>query len=171
MIQIRSEKTPDGPAIRAVHLAAFAPRANEADLVDRLREAGQAAVSLVALSAGQLVGHILFSPVSLSPRQPALLGLGLAPLAVLPDFQRQGIGSQLVLRGLEAVRAAGFDFAVLLGDPGYYGRFGFRPGSQFHLDNEYGAADEFMAAELRPGALAGVAGLVRFRPEFKESGC
>jgi len=171
MLQIRAEKTPDAPGIRAVHLAAFAPRANEADLVDALRRSGQATVSLVAINEGRLVGHVLFSPLTLAPAVPNLRGLGLAPLAVLPEFQRQTIGSQLALRGMEVCRAAGFDFLVLLGDPHYYGRFGFRPASQFQLGNEYGASAEFMAAELHPGALAGVAGLAQFRPEFRANDC
>jgi putative acetyltransferase len=170
MLQIGAEKTPDQAGIRAVHLAAFAPRPNEAGLVDRLRQAGQATVSLVALSDGRLAGHILFSPVNLVPERKDLRGLGLAPLAVMPEFQAHGIGSQLVLRGLEVCRAASFDFCVVLGAPGYYSRFGFRRASGFHLDNEYGAGEAFMALELRSGALAGVAGLVRYGPEFGASG-
>ncbi len=171
VLQIRAEKPPDAPGIRAVHQTAFAPSANVAHLVDRLREAGQTTISLVAIADGQLAGHILFSPVSLAGYHGALRGLGLAPLAVLPDLQRQGIGSRLVMHGLEVAREAGFDFAVALGDPKYYGRFGFRPASQYQLDNEYGAGEAFMAVELRPGALAGAAGLVQYRPEFKETGC
>lgn len=171
MLQIRAEKTPDAAGIRAVHLAAFAPRANEAALVDALRQAGQATISLVAIHEGRLVGHILFSPLTLTPAVPNLRGLGLAPLAVLPEFQRQTIGTQLALRGMEVCRAAGFDYLILLGDPRYYGRFGFRPASQYHLGNEYNANAEFMATELRPGALARVTGLAQFRPEFRANDC
>ena len=171
MLQIRSEKKPDAPGIRAIHQASFAPSAKEADLVDRLRENGQTTISLVGLSNGQLVGHILFSPISLAGYPAAGRGLGLAPLAVRPDFQRQGIGSRLVRHGLDVAREAGFDFVVVLGDPNYYGRFGFRPASQYQLDSEYGAGDAFMAIELRPGALSGAAGRVQYRPEFKEAGC
>jgi putative acetyltransferase len=171
MLRIRAEKSPDAAGIRAMHLTAFAPRANEADLVDSLRQAGQTTISLVAISDGRLAGHVLFSPLTLLPAQPDLRGLGLAPLAVSAEFQRQGIGSKLVLRGLEVCREAMYDFVAVLGDPQYYGRFGFRPASEFHLDNEYGAGEAFMAVELRPGALAGAAGLVQYRPEFRESGC
>jgi putative acetyltransferase len=171
MLQIRAEKSPDAAGIRAVHLAAFAPHGNEAGLVDLLRQAGQTTISLVAISDGRLAGHVLFSPLTLAPARPKLRGLGLAPLAVLPEFRRQGIGSQLVLRGLEVCRAATYDFVAVLGDPPYYSRFGFRPARQFHLDNEYGAMDTFMAVELHAGALAGAAGLVQYRPEFRESGC
>ena len=171
MIQFRAEKTPDAGGIRAVHLAAFAPSRSEANVVDALRAAGQATVSLVAIAEGRLAGHILFSPVSLPATAPSLRGLGLAPLAVLPEFQRQMIGTQLALRGLEVCRAAGFDFVVVLGAPDYYRRFGFRPASQFRLTSEYGAEAEFMASELRPGALATVAGLAQYRPEFRANQC
>ncbi len=171
MLQIRAEKTPDFTAIHSVLLAAFAPRANEADLVDRLRRAGQTTVSLVAISDGRLVGHVLFSPVTLNPAQPNLRGLGLAPLAVLPEYQHHRIGSQLALRGLEVCRAANFDYAVVLGNPNYYARFGFRAGRHFHLDNDYNADEEFMAMELRPGVLSSVTGRVHYRPEFRDSGC
>ena len=171
MLQIRAEKTPDSAAIRGLILAAFAPRSNEADLVDALRRAGQAAVSLVAISDGQLAGHVLFSPVTLFPAQPNLRGLGLAPLAVRPEFQRQGIGSKLALRGLEVCRDAAFEYVVVLGDPRFYSRFGFRAARLFQLDNEYGVDEQFMALELRPGALTDVPGLVQFRPEFRAHGC
>ncbi len=139
--------------------------------MDLLRQAGQTTISLVAISDGRLAGHVLFSPLTLLPARPRLRGLGLAPLAVAPEFQRQGIGSQLVLRGLEVCREATYDFVAILGDPQYYGRFGFRPARKFNLDNEYGAGEPFMVMELRPSALAGTAGVVQYRPEFKESGC
>ena len=171
MRQIRPEQSADADGIRAVHLAAFAARPNEANLVDRLRQAGQAAVSLVALSGGEITGHILFSPVSLVPAQHGQRGLGLAPLAVRPNDQRRGIGAQLVTRGLEACHAAGVDFVVVLGDPRYYGRFGFRRAGVFQLENEYGAEDDFMAIELSPAGLSGMAGLVQYRPEFRDTGC
>jgi putative acetyltransferase len=117
-----------------------------------LRAAGQTAISLVAMSDGRLADHVLFSTVSLVPAQTRLLGLGLAPLAVLPEFQEQGIGSQLVLRGRQVGREATFDFAFVLGDPNYYARFSFRRARDFHLVNEYGADESFRMIELRPSA-------------------
>jgi len=171
MLQIRAEKTPDVAGIRALTLAAFAPRTNEANLVDALRQAGQATISLVALSDGQLAGHVLFSPVTLIPALPNLRGLGLAPLAVLPEFQRQGIGSKLVLRGLEVCRGAEFEYVVVLGDSRFYSRFGFRAARLFELDNEYGVNEQFMALELRLGALTDVSALVQYRPEFRAHDC
>jgi putative acetyltransferase len=93
--------------------------------------------------------------------------MGLAPLAVLPEFQRQGVGSQLVRAGLERCRDARLDYLVVLGHPEYYQRFGFRPASALQLRSEYPVPDDvFMALELRQGALGELPRLVRYRPEF-----
>ena len=88
MIEIRAEKPEDIPFIQRVHQQAFQPRVNEARLVELLRQADKMPLSWVALAQGQVVGHVLFSPISFVPDQPAIHGLGLAPMAVLPEFQR-----------------------------------------------------------------------------------
>ncbi len=167
---IRQEMPEDIPAVRAVEEAAFG-RAAEANLVDLCRQHGRVSLSLVALREQCLVGHILFTPVTLDPPHPGWHGLGLGPVAVLPEFQRQGIGSRLIQFGLEICREQGIDFVVLLGDPGYYSRFGFIPAGEFGLGNEYGAGDEFIVRELRPGVLRGAKAVVKYVPEFRESGC
>jgi putative acetyltransferase len=118
-----------------------------------------------------VVGHVLFSPITLTPAARGLQGVGLAPVGVLPQFQKQGIGSGLVRKGLEDCKQAGFDFVVVLGAPEYYSRFGFTRASSFGLQNEYGVDDEFMAIELKRGVLAAVNGLVKYSPLFNESGC
>ncbi len=123
-------------------------------------------MSLVAETDDEVVGHILFSPVSVEPARPGVAGAGLATVAVLPARQRQGIGSQLVMQGIAACRQAGFDFIVVLGDPAYYRRFGFAAASGFGLDNEYGADREFMLLELSAGCLRGTHGTVRYADEF-----
>lgn len=167
-MHIRPEQPEDGAAIRQVVTAAFGQTA-EADLVDRLRAHGKARVSLVAEADGQLVGHILFSEVTLDVNPQAINVIGLAPLAVAPAWQKQGVGSQLTQVGLAACRAAGYDAAIVLGHPEYYPRFGFVPASRFGVHSEYHVRDEvFMAMELRSGALAGCAGLARYQPEFNE---
>jgi putative acetyltransferase len=132
--------------------------------VEALRQAGKATISLVADLRGSIVGHVLFSPVSVE-QEPAR-GLGLAPVAVHPEWQRTGIGTALVQAGLAAAKARDFGFVVVLGAPAYYRRFGFSTASVFGLQNEYGADDPFMALELKPNALAGVSGLVKYAPEF-----
>jgi putative acetyltransferase len=168
MIQIRPEQIEEIAAIRRVNERAFNGPA-EADLVDRLRERGQVTLSLVAVRAGEIVGHILFSPVVIeSPRQ-TIAAVGLAPMAVLPELQNQGIGSLLVSAGLERCRSAGHLVAVVLGHPQYYRRFGFVPASRYTIRSEYDVADEhFMVIELRPGALAGQSGTVKYQAAFNE---
>ena len=166
MLVIRAETEADQAAVHQVNERAFS-RAGEADLVEALRKNAQPQVSLVAELDGQVVGHIFFSPVSIESEASSFTALGLAPMAVLPEFQNRAIGSELVRRGLEACRKIGHDVVVVLGHPEYYPRFGFVPASQKGLSCEYTVPDEvFMVIELREGALAGRKGVVRYRPEF-----
>jgi len=169
-LDIRPETPADVPGVRVVEETAFG-RAAEVDLVDLCRQRGKVSLSLVAVRDGHVVGHVLFTPVTLDPPRPGWRGLGLGPIAVLPEFQRTGIGSRLMQTGLEMCREWGFDFVVLLGDPHYYSRFGFIPAREFGLENEYGVEDEFMARELKPGVLKGTRALVRYVAEFEETGC
>jgi putative acetyltransferase len=167
-VTIRRETADDRDAIRLVDEEAFGQR-DEADLVDALRQSDAAAVSLVAELGGCIVGHILFSPVEIesAARPPRAAGLG--PLAVLPEHQRQGIGSRLTRVGLQVCREEGCRAAVVLGNPAFYTRFGFSPAEGFGLRCTFDApAEAFMAMELVPGSLAECCGLVRFRPEFDE---
>jgi putative acetyltransferase len=159
-VQIRSETHADIPSIRAVNQAAFNTSA-EADLVDALRERAQPIVSLVADDDGTIVGHIMFSPVTLP--HPDLRIMGLAPMAVVPARQRHGIGSALVHEGLERCRELGFAAVVVLGHAEYYPRFGFTPASRFSLRCEYDVPDEVsMAIELDAGTLRGRSGTIRY---------
>jgi putative acetyltransferase len=107
----------------------------------------------------------------LEPHRDILRGLGLGPIAVLPEYQRTGIGSRLMRAGLKLCRGQGYDFVVLLGDPHYYARFGFAPGRGFGLSSDYGSGDEFQLLELRSGVLAGASGRVEYLPEFNETDC
>lgn len=159
---VRPERPGDEPAIYAVHAASF-PTDAEARLVDRLREAGRLAVSLVAEIDGVVVGHIAFSPVT---TVSGATGAGLAPVAVVEAHRRHGIAAALVRAGLEACRAVGFGWAVVLGEPAYYGRFGFRAAAEFGLSDEYGGGPAFQALELVPGELPMGAGRARYAPEF-----
>ncbi|MCK4514488.1 MAG: N-acetyltransferase, partial [Spirochaetaceae bacterium] len=118
---VRAEEEADWAAVYAVNTSAFETPA-EAQLVDALREQAQPVVSLVAEDNGKVVGHIMFSPVSLSG-YPALRVMGLAPMAVAPDYQRKGVGSALIGAGFDRCRQLGFAAVIVLGHPGYYPRF------------------------------------------------
>lgn len=163
---IRPERPEDAAAIRAIHEASF-PTPAEGRLVDLLREAGRLSASLVAEVDGVVAGHVSFSPVATGS---GAIGAGLAPLAVLPEYRRRGVGAELVAGGLAACRDAGFGWAVVLGEPHYYGRFGFRPAPGFGLSDEYGGGDAFQVVELASGALPVGARLVRYAPEFASLG-
>ena len=166
MTVIRFETTEDHSDIRRVNDLAFA-RPNEADLVDALREKAAPTISLVATLDEKVIGHIFFSPVTVGSGESAFTAMGLGPLAVLPSYQNQGGGSSLVREGLRECKSRGHDIVVVLGHPNYYPRFGFEPASSKGLGCEYDVPDEvFMVIELRPDALAGRRGLVKYHPEF-----
>jgi putative acetyltransferase len=164
---IKQETEADIAAIHAVNAAAFETTA-EADLVDSLRARAADVISLVAERDGEIVGHILFSPVSLAS-SPELKIMGLAPMAVAPTHQRSGIGSALVRAGLEQCKRQGVAAVVVLGHPAYYPRFGFVPSVRYGIDSEYDVPqDVFMLVELVPGALQGASGTVRYHAAFRD---
>ncbi|CUS05958.1 GCN5-related N-acetyltransferase [Candidatus Promineifilum breve] len=164
---IRPEELHDETAIREVNQLAFGQEA-EGALVDALREAGAVLCSLVAEDDGRIVGHILFSPATLEDGPSRWEVAALGPVAVHPEHQRRGIGSALILAGLDICRVRGYDVAILLGHPAYYPRFGFRPAAPLGIRWEHDAPEEaFMVMELQAGALAGRQGIIRFRPEFE----
>ena len=164
MVHIRVESAADIDGIYAVNAAAFETDA-EARLVNGLRQSGtDPFISLVAAQDGHVVGHILFTPVEIGEWRAVALG----PMAVAPASQRRGIGSMLVLAGLKACAEAGEQVVCVLGHPEYYPRFGFRRMSEFGLTCEFKAPDNvLMVAELKPGAIAGRTGEVRYHSLFK----
>ena len=162
---IRAEEPDDVAAVYAVNRSAF-ETPEEANLVDALRQQAHPIVSLVAVEGGTVVGHILFSPVSLSGH-PGLSMMGLAPMAVAPTHQRKGIGSALVRAGLQQCKPLGCGAVVVLGHPEYYPRFGFLPSTRFGIGCEYQVPEEaFMVLEVQTGYLHGASGIVRYHEVF-----
>jgi len=166
MATIRNELPADIPQVRRVNELAFGQPA-EADIVDRLRQTCPDALSLVAEEDGAVVGHILFTPAIIEGSGRQVAGMGLAPLAVLPAHQGQGVGSALVRRGLAILREQDCPFIIVLGHAAYYPRFGFERASLNGLACQWQVPDEaFMILILDADALAGVSGVARYRVEF-----
>lgn len=169
MTTVRAETAADRAATHEVEALAFGREA-EAGLVDALRDSPEfvPALSLVAERDGRVVGHALLSRIAIQTAEGDVPALALAPVAVHPEFQNQGIGTALVREGLERARALGHRIVVVVGHPNYYPRFGFAPARPQGLEAPFPIADPpFMALELVPGALDGVRGTVVYPPAFE----
>ena len=162
MLDIREERPEDIPSIRDVNNRAFGQQ-QEGNIVDALRSNGAVSLSLVATLDGRVVGHILYSPASVSE----VAGAALGPMGVLPEHQRQGIGSELVEAGNRHLKNAGCPFIIVLGHAAFYPRFGFRPGNTRGIRCEWDVADDvFMLLVLDEQRMQGVSGLAKYRDEF-----
>jgi putative acetyltransferase len=161
---IRLEQDNERSAIYAVNSAAFG-RAEEADLVDKLHAEGAVLASIVAELEGRVAGHALFSRMFVETAEGRVSAVALAPVAVLPEYQRRGIGGKLIRYGLELLRRRGERIVIVLGWPEYYPRFGFSVEKAALLDSPF-PRDAYMALELSPGALNGVRGKVRYAAAF-----
>lgn len=165
-ITIRPERPEDSAAVIAINDRAFAGTA-ESELVVAIRESGRPVISLLAYSDDTPVGHIFFSPIQIRSEGPTIATLALAPMAVLPAFQRRGIGTLLVEAGLKQCARQDCQVVIVVGHPTFYSRFGFRPATGMGLGSVYSSAgDAFMALELAEGVLAGRAGFVEYPAEF-----
>jgi len=163
---VRTETPGDHDAVRELNRRAFGQE-DEAELVDRLREEGYARLSLVAVSDGRVVGHILFSDLPIQTRDGPVPALSLAPMAVLPEHQRRGIGSELVCEGLRRCQERGHRIVLVVGHPEFYPRFGFSHELTRAIDSPFSGQAAFMATELVPRALQGVRGRIQFPPPFE----
>ncbi len=145
---------------------------NEGQLVEKLRKAPTFIdeLSMVAELDDQVVGHILFTPMMIENDEQKFQTLILAPVSVLPQFQKMGIGGQLIRAGHQKAKELRFKSAILLGHPEYYPRFGYKPASKWGIKTQIPlpSDDVFMAVELTDGALSNVSGMVIFPPEFGE---
>jgi putative acetyltransferase len=172
-IVVQHEELHHAPRVRLLNELAFEQPA-EANLVDALRRTCADKLSLVAVDEDavdeEVVGHILFTPVEVESNGRRVVGMGLAPMAVVPERQRQGIGSLLVRRGLDILRERGCPFVVVVGHQDFYPRFGFERASTHGLTSQWeGIADaSYMAIVLDAPAMAGVSGVARYRDEFNE---
>src|SRR5580693_1298370 len=161
---IRRENPRERGAVRSLNEVAFG-RPDEADLIDRLRTEGAVLSSFVAECEKRIVGHILFSRMLIETGSRPMSAVALAPLAVLPEHQRRGVGGQLVRHGLDWLRERGEQVVIVLGHPAYYPRFGFSSDRARSLAGPF-PAEALMALELLPGALDGVRGRVRYPDAF-----
>jgi putative acetyltransferase len=165
-MKIRPENSDDIAKVCEINAAAF-DADTEAKLINVLRESCESYISLVAEVDGELVGHILFTPVELVGDRSGLKLMGLGPMAVMPKYQNKGIGSQLVKEGVEQCLRRGYDAVVVLGHPKYYPRFGFVPSVQYGIKSEYEVPDEvFMILELKKNSLKGISGIIKYNPAF-----
>jgi putative acetyltransferase len=169
-IKIREEIFQDIDAIRAINEQTFG-QPQEANIVDKLRANCDGLLSLVALQDEKIIGHILFSPVTIEGHRGFLEGMGLAPMAVLPEFQRQGVGSMLIRAGIEILKKSGCPFIIVLGHPEYYPRFGFEPASRYRIRSQWeGVPDPaFMILWLEKTGINHVSGVAKYRDEFNEA--
>ncbi len=169
-VTIRSETPRDYEVISVVNRRAFGQE-EEGLLIEKIRgsDGFDPSLSLVGEIAGDVLGHILFSPIHIETESCDVPALALAPMSVLPKFQKRGIGSQLVRAGLDASRQAGHAIVVVLGHPDYYPRFGFQRASQFGVRSPFDVPDDvFMMQGLIPGALDAVSGIVRYPSAFDD---
>lgn len=164
---VRCEHTEDAQersVVRSINKAAFG-RPDEADLIDSLRTEGAVLLSLVAEVERRIVGHILFSRMSIETSSGPVSAAALGPMAVLPDYQRRGIGERLIRHGLDLLRGRDERIVIVLGHPDYYPRFGFSSEKARSLESPF-PPHAFMAMELSPGALDGIRGKVRYAAAF-----
>ena len=163
-LHIREEHPRDHAQVHAVNEAAFG-RADEADLVDRLRAEQAVLLSLVAEQDDRILAHILFTRMTIETAERPIPAVALAPMAVLPHHQNQGIGTRLVREGLTLLRARAERIVIVLGHEHYYPRFGFSSEKATGLESPF-PPEAYMALELDPGALNGIRGRVRYPAAF-----
>jgi putative acetyltransferase len=171
MVNIEPEREEDYTVIHEINRLAFGQK-NEAELIEKLRQSANfiPELSLVAVMGEKTVGHILFSPVAIQTEERLVTALAVAPMAVHPEFQKRGIGSELVRRGLKRCQNLGYEVVIVVGHPKYYPRFGFAPARKKGLEAPFPVSDEaFMAIELAPGALNGISGMVIYPPALEET--
>jgi putative acetyltransferase len=163
LIEIREERSDDVAAVREVNRRAFG-QDQESNIVDALRTNGGALLSLVGTVNGQVAEHIMYSPLTVAEN---VHGVALGPMAVVPEYQRRGIGTKLIEAGNRKIKDAGYPFIIVVGHAEYYPRFGFRSASEYGIKCEWDVPDEvFMLLVLNEAKMQGASGLAKYRHEF-----
>ncbi len=170
MIRLQEESDTCLSEIRTINEAAFGDSL-AADLIDALRSNKKVDLSLVAEVNNELVGHIMFSPVIVEGAMSSKRRTALAPVAVIPEQQRTGVGTALINEGLKKCKTMGIDYVILLGHKTYYPRFGFKPMKNHGLSSSYGDGEHVMIRELTEGVVNTLSGKICYQPEFEESEC
>ncbi|MBD1379575.1 GNAT family N-acetyltransferase [Metabacillus arenae] len=169
---IRSEKLDDYEGIKELNILAFNHKEDEAKLIEHIRESEFfiPELSMVAVKgARDIIGHILFSYISIETAARNIPTLALAPMAVKPEYQNRGIGSELVAKGLDVCKNLGHEHVFVLGHPKFYPNFGFIPAKAFGIKSPFSVPDEaFMACELRNDSLSGIKGTVKYPSSFNK---
>lgn len=163
-VRFESKEIPERSAVHSINAVAFG-RTAEADLVENLRAEDVVLASLVAELEKRIVGHILFSRMFIDTASGPIPAAALAPMAVLPECQHQGIGGRLICHGLDLLRGSRERIVIVLGHPNYYPRFGFSCEAARFLESPF-PPEAFMAMEVSPGALDGIRGKVRYPAAF-----
>ncbi len=171
MPAVRVEAPDDIESIRRVTVNAFSQSSlgyhGEAELIDELRSTCESMLSLVACRNHELIGHVLFTPVTLVSSENAIEGMGLAPLSVDPACQKTGVGKRLIEFGLGILRAGGCRFVVVLGHPSYYRQHGFEPAENCGLTHGFDGIPQTLFAVHRPDlAIPIPRGRVYYQPPF-----
>jgi putative acetyltransferase len=169
-INLRPEQPDDYEGITRVNDISFQRKA-EGKLVEELRKLKgfDPRLSIIAESKGEIVGHILFTPVDIENNGQKYRSLTLAPMSVLPEYQKKSIGKLLIIFGLQMAKDAGYQSVVVLGHPSYYPKLGFVKASNWNIKSPFPAPDDaFMVKELSPGALDGIEGKVIFPDAFDD---
>jgi len=167
---IRPEKIDDYPSIRRINNVAFSGD-TESAIIDNIRDACGEVLSLVAVEGDHIIGHIFFSPAQAHTNGKTIKGMGLGPMAVLPERQNQGIGSRLVEAGIKILSDRHYPFIIVLGHEKYYPRFGFKPASQYGLQPQWGEIpnEAFMVLFLDSSIAKHMSGTVFYRKEFDQA--
>jgi putative acetyltransferase len=167
MAIIRQEYGDDFEDIRNVIEEAF-NQPDEAELVEALRHSGDAIIGLVSEEDREIVGHAMLSKASIDGSEAKIAGL--APVAVKPEFQNNGIGSLLIREALDECLSLGYDAVIVIGTGDFYPRFGFKPASEYGIASQWDGIppDHFMVLELHADALEGISGTARYAPAFDD---